>query len=767
MKKIIAKKDFENIKPVIDALENIKSNKFVKGSKLFEEDFQYIIERLKDDTFRLAVVGEFSSGKSTFLNALIGQDLLKHGAQETTATITEICNKNEGTECAYLDIYFSDGKVRKKVPTDQITEYTATASKTHSVAQEIDKVVINSNILDTDAKVCFVDTPGLNGIADNHREKTVDQIKNAHACIYLMQVRGLGESDIEFIKFISKYQHNIIFVQNFIDQLKKQEGETPQQKIAEQKRIIEEKIIKETDSLSYKIVGVSSRKALIARDRQLTVYEGEQITEEMRERLYRESCFDDAFSAINDLIIENEKEKMKQKDTVKVAIDLLKQLNMIAVLQNEKDTEKWEKSADGRNREFTRKRLESLKQNKEADIKKLDNYIVSESASIRKEDRKQIDQELQCMNEYFSTFILEKKTIEEFEKYVNDCLPSYMYKKVNEVDERLRVHIGIQFKNMVTNAIMRVSQYTGMGEEGGNFQKFATSKQRGRKVDFFQQENDINQIRTEMSRERQKMQYHKEEYSSAVRQKYIVDSQIHKNAQQLEEVQRERISSINRLGAMPQGKRCHRTETYYVDRGGLGIAQFFLGSREETKTVWYTDYTNQDKWKDKKRKIEDQYNQKEWQLDSEKRQLENKKKENERQMSLGKEKEKRCQDNIRSMENLLRSKEEYLKVQKEKAKQEYLRSAQNDVVKSVENYLQGTISKTFHEDHNKFIEKNMEKAQVTVKVIFENAYIARVDSLEKSLNGKTDGSQKIEDTSELLNCIEKTIVKLEGFLCQR
>lgn len=41
-----------------------------------------MLERLKTNTFRLAVVGEFSSGKSTFLNAIIGKDILKHGVQE-------------------------------------------------------------------------------------------------------------------------------------------------------------------------------------------------------------------------------------------------------------------------------------------------------------------------------------------------------------------------------------------------------------------------------------------------------------------------------------------------------------------------------------------------------------------------------------------------------------------------------------------------------------------------------------------------------------
>lgn len=92
------------------------------------------------------------------------------------------------------------------------------------------KVVLRTHIFDVDYPVSLIDTPGLNGVADNHREKTLNEIKNAHACIYLLQVRGVNKSDADFIKYLSEYQKNILFVQNFIDELHDLEGETPEQK---------------------------------------------------------------------------------------------------------------------------------------------------------------------------------------------------------------------------------------------------------------------------------------------------------------------------------------------------------------------------------------------------------------------------------------------------------------------------------------------------------------------------------------------------------
>ena len=45
---------------------------------------------MAEDTCRLAVVGAVKSGKSTMINALLGQDLLKRGAGILTAMITRV-----------------------------------------------------------------------------------------------------------------------------------------------------------------------------------------------------------------------------------------------------------------------------------------------------------------------------------------------------------------------------------------------------------------------------------------------------------------------------------------------------------------------------------------------------------------------------------------------------------------------------------------------------------------------------------------------------
>lgn len=65
--------DKNEIEKIITQLRN---NSTVKKSKQILADIQNIDSRLNEDVFKLAVVGEFSSGKSTFINAIIGMDLL-------------------------------------------------------------------------------------------------------------------------------------------------------------------------------------------------------------------------------------------------------------------------------------------------------------------------------------------------------------------------------------------------------------------------------------------------------------------------------------------------------------------------------------------------------------------------------------------------------------------------------------------------------------------------------------------------------------------
>jgi ribosome biogenesis GTPase A len=83
---------FDVQKAKSDLVSNLKK---LKGFYLYLklDDFSLIdkvVERVENQSFSVAVFGMFRTGKSTFINALLGQDILPSDVTPTTATINRV-----------------------------------------------------------------------------------------------------------------------------------------------------------------------------------------------------------------------------------------------------------------------------------------------------------------------------------------------------------------------------------------------------------------------------------------------------------------------------------------------------------------------------------------------------------------------------------------------------------------------------------------------------------------------------------------------------
>lgn len=186
-------------------------------------------ENLENDEFSIAVVGEFSAGKSTFLNALMGEKILPSFTKETTATINFLRHKDkaEGEESG--KVYYNDGHQDSIQTADfsTISKYVSTESTTVDVAKTISHLDLYLDSKFLEGNVTLVDTPGLNGIAEGHRELTEEQIEKSSASIFLFDANQPGSrSDFEFLTELRKRVKSIIFVLNKIDSIKSTEGES-------------------------------------------------------------------------------------------------------------------------------------------------------------------------------------------------------------------------------------------------------------------------------------------------------------------------------------------------------------------------------------------------------------------------------------------------------------------------------------------------------------------------------------------------------------
>ena len=189
-----------------------------KPSLLLEE----VKKRLKDENLRVLVMGNFSSGKSTFLNGLLGCPLLPMKAIPTTAVIGEI--KYSDTEKIVLlpkKGKWQGGNAPFEISASDLGKYiTIDHSDSENKENPFEKVFIHSPLPICKNGIEFVDSPGLND-PTSHDSVTKEYLPTADAIIYCMnsQAAYSAKDKIEIESLRSLGYTSIIFVLTCFDVL--------------------------------------------------------------------------------------------------------------------------------------------------------------------------------------------------------------------------------------------------------------------------------------------------------------------------------------------------------------------------------------------------------------------------------------------------------------------------------------------------------------------------------------------------------------------
>ena len=186
---------------------------------------------MQKDLFEVIVVATMSAGKSTVINALIGQELLHSANEATTATITRIHDKDGlpfFSGCAYG--YQSKLlKENNRIDAQTLKEWNADPS-----IKTIDLMGDIAAIKNDNAELVIYDTPGPNNSQDdNHEALTMEVINDGSygMILYVLNATQLGVNDDRaLLEKIKKALENdpkkeIIFLLNKSDMLDSEKGE--------------------------------------------------------------------------------------------------------------------------------------------------------------------------------------------------------------------------------------------------------------------------------------------------------------------------------------------------------------------------------------------------------------------------------------------------------------------------------------------------------------------------------------------------------------
>ena len=299
-------------KEILGIADQMKTIKAVSAYNYYTDQIDSCADSIKEHEFRLTVVGEFSSGKSTFLNALIGKAILPSAKSVTTATITYIHNVKKGHKLENKAvIHYRNGG--KDLTVDILTEkekfqdHLSALNDKLNVTKEIECVDVYVNCLNIDAPFVIVDTPGLNACAEGHRDITMHEIMQSHASICLFHINGVKQTDLEFMKVLMKHQKTFFFVINHIDELNE---EDPEDRIKEFAQEIKKDIYNNQQTPNY-VFGISALCALAAQDtsiKRLYQNDNEDLTPQKRQECYKQSRFEILKKAIFDYLAGSEKE---------------------------------------------------------------------------------------------------------------------------------------------------------------------------------------------------------------------------------------------------------------------------------------------------------------------------------------------------------------------------------------------------------------------------------------------------------------------------
>lgn len=195
-------------------------------AKSLKDRLQRIENKQNDKKLNLSVIGEFSVGKSTFINALLRQELLSSGTIQGTTTVPTIIESSKDYSIVFrYKNKRTDRRYHKNIKS--MCKALAEATLSGKETKKLDKISVYMPAKsDVFKEIRIIDTPGTNSTEAWHTETTERAIRElSDASIVLIDANKiLPETQIAFIRNnLEDVIHQCIFVLTKIDLVRPRE----------------------------------------------------------------------------------------------------------------------------------------------------------------------------------------------------------------------------------------------------------------------------------------------------------------------------------------------------------------------------------------------------------------------------------------------------------------------------------------------------------------------------------------------------------------
>jgi len=186
------------IQEICDQFHMVSLNRQIEACKNLLQQNQLI---------DVVILGQFKSGKSSFLNSLIGKPILSVGVIPVTTTITRLqYGKRERAIIRHFD-----GQ-QTEIDIGAIEEFTSEA-RNPANQKNVEVVDVELPSLEKYAGLRLVDTPGLGSIFKYHMETSENWLPEVGAALLAISSdRPLAENDLQLIRDLRKHTPKIVLL---------------------------------------------------------------------------------------------------------------------------------------------------------------------------------------------------------------------------------------------------------------------------------------------------------------------------------------------------------------------------------------------------------------------------------------------------------------------------------------------------------------------------------------------------------------------------